>query len=206
MPDPIATISAEQLSKLTGFSVAELSKLARSGYFPRAKSGAYDQLKSIPGCFKAYADKVKEGGRLPIFQSMAEVEKQVGIPRSVLKTARKESAESFQAHRILLGPLLRWIFSRNGDTTNWGEHFKKFQALREEIRYQEDKHLSVSMDDVTVTLNKGMATLFAFLEKRSSQLPPTLKGRAETDIQKILVESDAHLKADFKKELQRLLK
>src|SRR5689334_19733891 len=125
MPEAVATISADQLSKLTGFSIAELVSLARQGYFPRAKSGQYEQNKAIPGCFRAYADKLKEGGKLPIYQSMLECETQTGIPHSVLRTARKESAESFRAHRILLGPLLKWIFSQSGDDINWGERLKK---------------------------------------------------------------------------------
>jgi hypothetical protein len=199
-------ISAEQLAKLTGFDVVELSRLARKGYFPSAKNAAYEQNKVIPGCFKAYQDRLKEAGGLPTYQSMAECSTQTGIPKTVLKAARKESAESFRAHRILLGPLLKWLFSKNGDDKDWGDLLKKFQALREEIRYERDKDQAVTKDEVSFALNKVMALLFATLDRRADQLPSVLHGMDAAGIKNGLVESNEILKGELRDEFESLFK
>ena len=133
---------------------------------------------------------------------MAECEAQAHIPRSILKSARKESAESFRAHRILLGPLLKWIFSKAADSVDWGAHLRKFQALREELKYDADKKLVLDKAEVAFGINKGMSLLFSLLDRRSNlELPPALKGLDEVQIQRRLLASDEALKQVLRAEL-----
>ena len=200
------TITGDQLAKLTGFSVGELNALARKGYFPRPKNGAFEQLKVIPGCFKAYRDKLQEC--LPtLFESMGQCSERTGIPHSVLAEAKKES-DAFKAHRIQLIPLLRWLFAddENGEAVNWGERLKKVQALRQEIALEKDKDRAISKDDAAFATNRAMSLLFSALDRRSNiDLPPALRGLTETDIQKRLVESDEALKKIVRDELSKLI-
>jgi hypothetical protein len=196
MPEP--TISAEQLSRLSGFTIIDLVGLSRQGYFPRARDGVYEQNKAIPGCFKACQEKLKERSGLPTYQSMAECATQTGIPRSVLKAARKESAESFRAHRILLGPLLKWIFSRDGDGVDWGLRDKRATALIKEHALEKVRDKTLDKGEVTFGLHKVMALLFATLDKASDTLPAILGGMDASGIKFKLTESNEALKAELR--------
>jgi hypothetical protein len=200
MPEPVptATITAEQLSRLTGFSVAELSTLSKKGYFPKVKDGNFEQTKALVGCFKAYRDKLQEAGALPVYQSMAECATQTGIPKSVLKAARKESAESFRAHRILLGPLLKWIFSRDGDSVDWGNRLKRADALLREHALEQKQNRTVDKEEVAFGIHKTMSLLFASLDKSSDQLPAILGGMDAAGIKFKLTESNEALKAELR--------
>jgi hypothetical protein len=204
MPENVATISSEALAQLTGFSIEELSRLSRAGYFPRAKAGQYEQNKAIPGCFKAYQDQTHGAGTLPQYQSMAECSKQTGIPRTILKTARKESAESFRAHRILLGPLLRWIFSKGDESGDWVEHLRKFQALREELKYKHDQGQYVEKGAVKSVIGKAIGLLFAVLDRNAEQLPAVLHGMDAVGVKSKLSECNESLKQELRNEFARL--
>jgi hypothetical protein len=202
MPDAVATISPDKLAQLTGLSVIELSGLASKGYFPKPRQGVYEQNRAIPGCFRALQDRLSEAGTLPVYESMAQCSEQTGIPKSVLKAARKESAESFRAHRILLGPLLKWLFTKNGDDQDWGDALKKYQALREEIKLAKDRQQVAERTEVEAAIVKGMALVFNTMEREFTvQLPPQLKGLSESEIQQQLSNVAESFKAILRSEL-----
>lgn len=198
MPDAPGTISPDKLAQLTGFSISELTALARQGYFPRARDGVYEQNKAIPGCFKVLQERLKERTGLPTYQSMSECATQTGIPKSVLKAARKESAESFRAHRILLGPLLRWIFSRDGDNVDWQLRDKRATALIKESALEKLRDKTLDKGEVSFGLHKVMALLFSTLDKSSDTLPAILGGMDAAGIKFKLNESNEALKKELR--------
>jgi hypothetical protein len=206
MPDaPVATIAADKLSQLTGFSLIELAGLARKGYFPKANDGLYEQTRSIQGCFLAYKDRLQAAGTLPQYESMGQCSAATGIPHSVLKAAKKKSG-AFKAHRIFLEPLLKWIFSKESDGTDWGERFKRAQALIEEHKLAERDHKILNKDDATFAASKIMALLFASLDRRSDQMPAILQGMNAPQIKEKLAQADGLLKAALRTEFGALLK
>ena len=205
MPEVLATITAEKLAQLTGFSVVELAKLAAQGYFPRSRGGLYEQNRVIPGCFRACQERLKQGAGLPTYQSMAECATQTGIPRSILKEARKHSPESFRSHRIQLGALLRWIFSQNGDDENWGERLKKAQALREEIRLAKDKQQALDKGEATTAIAKAVSVFFAALDRHSDEMPAILQGMDAAAIKAQLSANAEGIKTQLRSALEKLI-
>jgi hypothetical protein len=198
-PTPAAapqTITEAKLAELTLFTARELRGLALAGFIPKAAGGSYPLTQSIQGCFKARKQQLTEA-LPPAFESMAQCTAATGIPHSVLKAAKTQSG-AFKAHRIQLVPLLRWLFSKNGDDQDWGDTLKKYQALREEIRYQQDKDQAVAKDEVAFAINKVMAVLFATLDRRADQLPGVLHGMDAPGIKRGLVESNEALKVELR--------
>ena len=204
MPDTVATISQEALASLTGFSIEELRRLSRAGFFPRSKGGQYEQNKAIPGCFKAYQEQTKGSGGLPTYQSMAECVRQTGIPRSFIKRARTEAPDTHRHHRILLSPLLRWIFSANEESGDWDAHLKKFRALREELRYKNDHQQYVEKGLVKSVVGKAISLLFATLDRNAEQLPSVLHGMEAVGVKTKLSEANEALKKELRNEFARL--
>ena len=49
---------------------------------------------------------------LPIFDSMAACASATGIPKAVLRAAKRQGCPAFRSNRVALGPFLTWYFSR----------------------------------------------------------------------------------------------
>lgn len=102
------TITKEKLSKLTGIPVARLRQLAADGFFSKAVDGSYKLTDAIQGLFKYYRETSQE---LPVYDSIDACSGATGIPRGVIKSAKKLGCSAFHSNRVKLGPLLAFIFT-----------------------------------------------------------------------------------------------
>lgn len=205
MPEQVATIAADKLSDLTGFSEAELRTLARKGYFPKAAATGYQLTPALKGCFKFRKEQVEGSGNLPIYDSMAQAASRTGIPVAVLKQAKKSGCDAFKWNRVSLTPLLIWLFNRDGDDEDWGNYLKRFQGLREEIKYNREHEEILDKAEVGLALKKVMAILFAGLDKHADQLPAILHGLDAVGIKTKITEVNASMRAQIVGGLSALL-
>lgn len=200
-------ISAATLSELTGIPIPQLVKLAKQNYFPRASGDEYPLRKAIKGVCKWYSDQLEHA--LPAqYDTMAQCAARTPIPLSVLKDAKRAGCEAFKHSRVYFQPLLEWLFSdRNDEDPEEGKKvFDHYHGLREKLKHERESNQSLTKDDVTFVLNKGMALLFSLMDRRSNiELPPALKGLPETAIQKRLVDSDEALKNAVRGEFSKLI-
>lgn len=96
------TITKEKLSKLTGIPVARLRQLASDGFFSKAIEGNYKLTEAIQGLFRYYKESSQE---LPVFDSIDACVGATGIPRHVIKGAKKLGCSAFHSNRVKLEPV-----------------------------------------------------------------------------------------------------
>jgi hypothetical protein len=205
MPETAATITAEKLAQLTGFSIDDLAKLSRKGHLPRHRAGLYEQNLAIPGCFRAYKEIVSGAGGLPIYDNMSACAASTGLPLSIIRQAKKGGCPAFRSNRVVLAKLLKWLFSNNGEDQNWGDRLKKAQALREELRLEKDKGESLNKAEAQFAISKAMNALFDGLDRFANvEGPPDLKGMEEAACQKIILRAIEKLKEDFLAQLKEI--
>jgi hypothetical protein len=199
--DKIQRIPAAALATLARLPEATLAKLAKEKYFPKADAaGTYPLTAAVQGCFRYYAEQDQSG--LPTYESMAVCQTATGIPKTILKQAKKESV--FRAHRIPLQALLKWIFSKDGNSVDWGERNKKADALIKEHRLDQIKKLILDKDSVAFGINKAISMLFATFDRLSDQLPPVLHGMDAAGIKAKLAEATERLKGELRAEFEKL--
>lgn len=202
---PEQLISPASLSQLTRIPVEELRRLSGKNYFRRLKGG-YPLEEAIKGCFLARAEEAESANGLPVFQSIAQAANRTGIPVAVFKQEKKLGSDAFQYSRVNLGKFLRGLFSRDGESENWGDYFNKFRAMREKIRWQEDAHKSLPADEVFFAINRAKSALFSQLDRFFKlELPPALKGMSEQQIEERLAESALKLKEEYSNEIKKLI-
>lgn len=109
MSDAPGTITKEKLSKLTGIPVARLRQLAADGFFSKAVDGSYKLTDAIQGLFKYYRETSQQ---LPVFDSIDACVGATGIPRHVIKSAKKLGCSAFSSNRVNLGKLLPFLFGK----------------------------------------------------------------------------------------------
>lgn len=149
-----------------------------------------------------------ELARIFVFDSIEACSGATAIPIRVIKFAKKSGAPAFEGSRIILGPLLRWLWARSesDEGIDWGERKEEYQAKREKIRLARDELSVIDKSDVLTALIRGMALLFDQLDRRFKlELPPALKGLAEPEIKSRLVAAAEELKTSFRASIESLL-
>lgn len=134
-----------------------------------------------------------------------------GIPVPLMREAKTSgSCLAFvSGDRVALGPLLRWIFQRDGaeDAKNWGDEYAKWKAKREKIKHDEDAGEAVNKGEVIRAIGQATSVLFSAMDRRSQvESPAALKGRSESEIKDYMVKTDEALKVTVKKSLTALSK
>ena len=181
MSEAPGTITKEKLSKLTGIPVARLRQLAADGFFSKAVGGNYKLTEAIQGLFKYYRETSQQ---LPVFDSIDACVGATGIPRHVIKSAKKLGCSAFHSNRVKLGPLLEFIFTekkgKSGSDSFTIDDWKRRKVQEEATllgltRKQREGEL-VLKSDIT---NDIHASVFAFrseLESVPGKLAPQVVG------------------------------
>jgi hypothetical protein len=132
----------------------------------------------------------------PNFDSMAHCSSVAGIPMQILKRAKKGGCHGFDDHgRVNLFIVLKWIFENpeygeNEVGLDWGEQYKKFRALTQEVEYNKVKLRTIDRGIVQNVAKQVMTLIFNNLRKFAHEMPPLLKGRTEQEI-KVKIEEGA---------------
>lgn len=198
-------LTPDQTSALTRYSLDELRRLAMRGYFPKATSKGYAANKTIQGCFKSRSEEVAQAGGLPTYDSITQAAARTGVPLTIFKQEKRLGSDAFKYNRVNLHLFLKGLFSRGASNENFGEMFKKFQAFREQLRFQEESGETANRGEVIFGINRAMSAMFNLLDRLANiDLPPALKGMNERDIQQRLLASIEQLKKEFKRDLERI--
>jgi hypothetical protein len=123
---------------------------------------------------------------LPIYDSLNACSGATGIPLSILKQAKKSGCDAFKSTRVDLGKLLRWLFGKDQDgegSVNWGERYKRVQALRGELALDREKKESVSRGAIKDASRVIQSVMYSELDQIfCSELPADTKGCSELQI------------------------
>jgi hypothetical protein len=200
------TIPATELASMTGLDVAQIVKLEKTRYIPRAVNGTYPALRAIKGCFAWFNSQLSNS--LPLqFDSMDQCAARTKIPKNILRKAKENGLPGFKHSRVYLTELLEGLFTHNLDKDGEAQQLKNkedydhFHALIEEINYLEASGKTLNKEQVSFAANKVMATMFANLDQQSDQLPAVLRGLEAAQIKEKLAQAydllKETLRADF---------
>jgi hypothetical protein len=142
---------------------------------------------------------------LPVFDTQDQCTAVTGIPKSVLKSAKKKGCKAFKHSRVDLASLLRFLFSeQNGQPAGaWKDLLDEAKAKREMIRLARDERNVIDRTDVQSALSSGMALVFGEMDQAFTlNLPSQLKGLTEPDILSKLVTLSEQLKQKLKAKIE----
>lgn len=177
------TITKEKLSKLTGIPVARLRQLAADGFFSKAIEGNYKLTEAIQGLFRYYKESSE---KLPVYDSIEACSGATGIPRALLKAAKKQGCLAFKSNRVDLSIVLRWAFSPASEGAgNWDDKYKEFRAKREQQKFAREDGATIR----TVDAERAGAVMLGLLgrvlrQKLCNDLPSATAGKHEPEIRK----------------------
>jgi hypothetical protein len=144
---------------------------------------------------------------LPVFASMRQCHAVAAIPIKLQQEAKDGGSTAIdQSGRVDLQKLLRWIFSQDERSVDWGSELRRYQALREKIRLESDQKQVLDRGEVQTAIARGMSVMLTKIDNEFGlMLPPILKGLPEDQIQKKLLEAAENFKASFRGELKALM-
>lgn len=105
------------------------------------------------------------------FQSMEQLSAVTGIPVKIVRQAKAGGCTAFIHGRVLLGPLLRFLFSTD-QTTDWGDELRRWQAERAKIKARMETGELVQVKTVAQSLLKcGMAQKTILRQRLENEYP-----------------------------------
>lgn len=123
------------------------------------------------------------GLELPLYDSLAAMAAQTGIPVDILKSAKREGCVFVRHGRCDLRIFLEWFFSRTGDNQDWTKRSKRAEALTREHNLQTLQKESIPFAEVTYFLQPLVSVVFfGELDRLLSELPASVKGASEVQI------------------------
>jgi hypothetical protein len=170
-------ISRENLSKLSGLTIAKLRQIASEGFFPKEIDGEYRASEAIAGIFRFFREKSET---LPVYDSLEQCAGATGIPIGVLKSAKRKGSTAFRSNRVHLEALLRFLFDpKNGNGDHGTMHEERLLKLRAERKLaekelQEKEQSLIHIDEAKVMCRN----LFVPVRQRFDSLPTEACGKA----------------------------
>lgn len=120
------------------------------------------------------------------YPSMANMSAAVGIPLTVLKSAKQAGCSFVEHSRCDLGVFIRWYFSRNlteDERENWTSRGKRAIALLNEHKLEREKQSALDRTTGIQMMTDVIGQVFCGeLDRLSQEMPAALKGKNETDI------------------------
>ena len=104
------TIAGAQMAKLSGLTERRLRELAAEGFFPKPNDGKFQLVPTIQGLLRYYRERDQQRIMQDSYDSIASCASATGIPITTIKHAKRSGCSAFRGSRVLLAPLLRWIF------------------------------------------------------------------------------------------------
>src|SRR5207237_857360 len=138
----------------------------------------------------------------PYFDSMELCQAIAGVPMEIQKGAKKAGCNAFRSNRVYLYDLLKWFFAprnkdEDGEAIDWGKFLKKFQGLREQLKYEEDKGNLLPAIPIQEQTATCLSILFASLERVfATEFPAACKGMDELTIRAKAKESIETLRTE----------
>ena len=179
--EPQNQIARERLSQLTGVSVLRLSQIAAEGFFPKAEKGKYDFAKSLSGLLRYYKETCE---KLPVFDSIDACVGATGIPRAVMRYAKRCGCQAFVGSRVNLAALLAWLYdpaNEKGKAFGLNVDELKRKKVQEEARLLELKReelegVLVRLEDVKKWASESVYAFKVEMLSLPGKLAPQVVG------------------------------
>lgn len=148
---------------------------------------------------------------LAMFGSMKEMSSQVGIPISILTTAKEKGCTFVRHGRCDLLIFVKWFFSQaatsGDDERDWTKFDKKMTGLLKQVKLETAQHNVIEFFLVEHFIGKIVRDLvFGEIARMRTEFPSTLKGKSELEISKEMSSQEKRLKDAINKEFDIWLK
>ncbi len=187
------TIAGAQMAKLSGLTERRLRELAAEGFFPKPNDGKFQLVPTIQGLLRYYRERDQQRIMQDSYDSIASCASATGIPVTTIKHAKRSGCSAFRGSRVLLAPLLRWIFESaerspiNYDNERAQNVVLQNAKLRVEIRQM--KRELIPVDEVS-QLGAQLGGAIRGVVARLHRVAPSLVGHPVDVIETRLKEEE----------------
>lgn len=143
---------------------------------------------------------------LPLYDSMEQMANATCIPLEIIRAAKKSGCTFVKHNRCDVGVFIKWYFETNlsdEEKENWTRRDKRASALIKEVELKRKEH-SVIDYLIAKTFMRDLVSncFFGELERLVTELPASLKGLNEVQINAECSKQVEQIKLALEKKLQ----